>query len=94
MLDISHAAIDRAQTQLGDRATQIQWIAADVTANPDLGTFVAIDRRQILPLSPSCDRTGRADEICSAVEILLTIHTKPSLPRQHRGRVRDRSGEE
>jgi hypothetical protein len=39
VLDISQTAIGRTHSQLGDRAMQIQWIAADVTANPDLGTF-------------------------------------------------------
>ena len=39
VLDISQAAIDRARTRLTTRANQIQWIVADVTANPALGKF-------------------------------------------------------
>jgi len=39
VLDISQTAIDRARKRLGDRATQVDWMVADVTAGPDLGTF-------------------------------------------------------
>jgi SAM-dependent methyltransferase len=39
LLDISEAAIDRARNRLGARASQVGWIVADVTADPDLGTF-------------------------------------------------------
>jgi 2-polyprenyl-3-methyl-5-hydroxy-6-metoxy-1,4-benzoquinol methylase len=39
VLDISHAAIDRARQRLGTRASEVDWIVADVTAGPDLGTF-------------------------------------------------------
>jgi 2-polyprenyl-3-methyl-5-hydroxy-6-metoxy-1,4-benzoquinol methylase len=39
VLDISEAAIDRARQRLGNRATQVHWMVADVTAGPDLGTF-------------------------------------------------------
>ena len=40
VLDISQTAIDRARHRLGDRASQVHWIVADVTAYPDLGSFV------------------------------------------------------
>jgi 2-polyprenyl-3-methyl-5-hydroxy-6-metoxy-1,4-benzoquinol methylase len=39
VLDISHAAINRARGHLGSQANQIRWIVADVTARPDLGIF-------------------------------------------------------
>jgi SAM-dependent methyltransferase len=39
VLDISRTAIDRARNRLGARASQIHWIVADVTAQPDLGSF-------------------------------------------------------
>src|SRR6185369_6681638 len=39
VLDISKTAIDRARNRLGDRASQIQWIVADVAENPQLGSF-------------------------------------------------------
>ena len=37
VLDISKVAIARAQQRLGERSSSVRWIAADVTANPDLG---------------------------------------------------------
>lgn len=39
VLDISQAALDRARGRLGARAERVEWIAADVTAQPELGTF-------------------------------------------------------
>ena len=39
VLDISQAAIDRARQRLGTCASKVDWIVADVTAGPDLGTF-------------------------------------------------------
>ena len=39
VLDISQAAIDRARRRLGTRASEVDWMVADVTAGPDLGTF-------------------------------------------------------
>ena len=39
VLDISRTAIDRARQRLKARADQVHWIVADVTAQPDLGSF-------------------------------------------------------
>jgi SAM-dependent methyltransferase len=39
VLDISAAALDRARARLGERAKDVRWIVADVTANPDVGTY-------------------------------------------------------
>lgn len=39
MLDICSTAVDRAKNRLGARASQIRWVVADVTANPELGSF-------------------------------------------------------
>jgi SAM-dependent methyltransferase len=39
VLDISAAAVARAQTRLGSRAEMIDWIVADVTVDPELGRF-------------------------------------------------------
>jgi SAM-dependent methyltransferase len=39
VLDISETALGRARSRLGPRAEGVQWIAADVTKAPDLGTF-------------------------------------------------------
>jgi len=59
VLDISQAAIDRARKRLGDRATQVDWIVADVTAGPDLGTFdVWHDRAVFHFLTAPADRAA------------------------------------
>ena len=39
VLDISPAALDRAKSRLGNRANRVEWIEADVTADPDIGQF-------------------------------------------------------
>ena len=39
VLDISQTALDRARERLGGRASEIHWMAGDVTGNPDLGFF-------------------------------------------------------
>jgi len=39
VLDISEAAIERHRKRLGTKASRIEWIAADVLAGPDMGTF-------------------------------------------------------
>lgn len=36
VLDISQAALDRACTRLGDRASLVRWVVADITAAPTL----------------------------------------------------------
>jgi SAM-dependent methyltransferase len=59
VLDISQTAIDRARNRLGDRASQIQWIVADVTAYPDLGSFdVWHDRAVFHFLTAPTDRVA------------------------------------
>jgi SAM-dependent methyltransferase len=39
VLDISETALEKARARLGPRAERVQWIVADVTEAPDLGTF-------------------------------------------------------
>ena len=39
VLDISATALDRVKTRLGARASQVQWITADITAAQNLGAF-------------------------------------------------------
>ncbi|HEV8415518.1 MAG TPA: class I SAM-dependent methyltransferase [Bryobacteraceae bacterium] len=39
VLDISAAAVTRGRERLGPRASMLQWIVADVTAGPGLGSF-------------------------------------------------------
>ena len=59
VLDISKTAIDRARSRIGDRASQIQWIVADVTENPQLGSFeVWHDRAVFHFLTASADRAA------------------------------------
>lgn len=61
VLDISQAAIDRAQQRLGARAGEVGWLAADVTAGPDVGTFdVWHDRAVFHFLTASTDRAAYA----------------------------------
>jgi len=59
VLDISGAAIERARSQLGARAKAVQWIVADVTTQPELGTFdVWHDRAVFHFLTGSADRSA------------------------------------
>jgi SAM-dependent methyltransferase len=39
VLDISANALGRARARLGARAEKVRWIVADVTTNPDIGTY-------------------------------------------------------
>jgi SAM-dependent methyltransferase len=39
VLDISNVALDRTKERLGERASQVEWIEADVTSISDVGTF-------------------------------------------------------
>jgi SAM-dependent methyltransferase len=39
VLDISATALERSKSRLGDRATQVNWIVADVTTVESLGQF-------------------------------------------------------
>jgi SAM-dependent methyltransferase len=59
VLDVSEAAIERNRRRLGDKASQIQWIIADVTAGPALETFdVWHDRAVFHFLTDLRDRTA------------------------------------
>jgi SAM-dependent methyltransferase len=70
VLDISQAAMDRARKRLGDRANQVDWIAADVTAGPDLGTFdVWHDRAVFHFLTASEDRLAYAALLARTVSV-------------------------
>src|SRR5579859_2068262 len=61
VLDISQAAIDRARQRLGERASEVGWVVADVTADPDLGSFnVWHDRAVFHFLTASEDRAAYA----------------------------------
>jgi SAM-dependent methyltransferase len=39
VLDISPVALERSKQRLGDRATRVEWIVADVTTVSEVGTF-------------------------------------------------------
>ena len=70
VLDISQAAIDRARLRLGTRATEVDWIVADVTAGPDLGTFdVWHDRAVFHFLTTSEDRAAYVALLAQSVPV-------------------------
>ncbi|MEO8049915.1 MAG: class I SAM-dependent methyltransferase [Acidobacteriota bacterium] len=57
VLDISQTAMDRAREGMGDRATQVSRMVADVTSSPILGSFdVWHDRAVFHFLTASVDR--------------------------------------
>lgn len=59
VLDISEAALERDRRRLGDKASQIQWIAADVSAGPSLESFdVWHDRAVFHFLTDANDRAA------------------------------------
>src|SRR5271166_4691685 len=39
VLDISEAALGKARSRLGERASRVEWLAADVTEVRDVGSF-------------------------------------------------------
>ena len=59
VLDISKAALDAAKARLGERASQVQWIVADVTAWSPTQTFdVWHDRAAFHFLIDAADRSA------------------------------------
>jgi SAM-dependent methyltransferase len=59
VLDISKAALKRAQDRLGSNAARVCWIVADLTASPDLGSFdVWHDRAVFHFLTNPADRVA------------------------------------
>ncbi len=48
VLDISEVALERARERVGEKASQIHWIAADVTTQPELGSFDVWHDRAVL----------------------------------------------
>jgi SAM-dependent methyltransferase len=70
VLDISPAAIDRARQRLGGRVNEVGWTVADVTANPDLGTFdVWHDRAVFHFLTAAQDRAAYAALLARTVPL-------------------------
>jgi ubiquinone/menaquinone biosynthesis C-methylase UbiE len=57
VLDISEIALGEARARLGERGRRVEWIAADVTEIPDVGTFdVWHDRAVFHFLTDAADR--------------------------------------
>jgi ubiquinone/menaquinone biosynthesis C-methylase UbiE len=57
VLDISEEALAKARSRLGARAGRVEWIAADVTAVEDIGTYdVWHDRAMFHFLTEASDR--------------------------------------
>lgn len=70
VLDVSQAAIDRARRRLGTRAGEVDWMVADVTANPDLGTFdVWHDRAVFHFLTAPAERAAYAALLARTVPV-------------------------
>lgn len=70
VLDISQAAIDRARRRLGTRASQVDWMVADVTAGPDVGSFdVWHDRAVFHFLTASADRAAYVALLARTVSV-------------------------
>lgn len=59
VLDISEVGLEIARHRLGDRADEVEWIVADVTAATDVGRFdVWHDRATFHFLTEPVDRAG------------------------------------
>ncbi len=57
VLDLSEAALGRARSRLGERASRVEWFAADVTEVGEIGTFdVWHDRAAFHFLTDEADR--------------------------------------
>ncbi len=57
VLDISETALGKARARLGARAGRVEWIAADITEAPHVGTFeVWLDRAVFHFLTDAADR--------------------------------------
>ena len=62
VLDISEAALGKAKSRLGERASRVEWIAADVTEVRDVGSFdVWHDRAVFHFLTEAEDRRKYVD---------------------------------
>lgn len=70
VLDISAAALMRAQARLAARASNVQWIVADVTACPDIGHFdVWHDRALFHFLTNRADRAAYVTLLSKTVRV-------------------------
>jgi SAM-dependent methyltransferase len=70
VLDVSPTALSRAHERLGPRGDGVEWIVADVTKNPDLGTFdVWHDRAVFHFLTEAADRAAYAGLLSRSVPV-------------------------
>lgn len=68
VLDISQAALDAAKTRLGERATEVEWVAADVTRWQPAHTFdIWHDRAAFHFLIDPADRSAYVARLRQAV---------------------------
>jgi trans-aconitate methyltransferase len=68
VLDISQAALDAAKTRLGERASEVEWVAADVTKWRPASTFdIWHDRAAFHFLTDPADRAGYRARLQQAV---------------------------
>lgn len=68
VLDVSEKALATARARLGERGSQITWIAADVTAwNPAATYDVWHDRAAFHFLTDPADRSAYAERVLRAV---------------------------
>jgi len=59
VLDLSEAALERARARLGDKAAEVQWVAADVTSwNPSQSFDLWHDRAAFHFLTDPADRAA------------------------------------
>jgi SAM-dependent methyltransferase len=70
VLDLSEAALERGRKRLGDKAGQVHWVAADVSAAPSLGIFdVWHDRAVFHFLTDPDDRAAYRKLLLQAVPV-------------------------
>jgi SAM-dependent methyltransferase len=69
VLDISQAALDATRERLGNRADQVRWIAADITAwEPDALYDIWHDRAAFHFLTVASDRVSYRDQLLRALK--------------------------
>jgi SAM-dependent methyltransferase len=70
VLDISAAALDRARTQLGARAAEVNWVVADIANAPQLGPAdVWHDRAVFHFLTDAADRAAYKRSMLGSVAV-------------------------
>jgi SAM-dependent methyltransferase len=65
VLDLSPAAIERAQARLGERADRVEWIAGDITAIESVGRFDLWHDRAVFHFLMEADDRRHYTELAS-----------------------------